>query len=74
MKMTVISDRCKGCGLCSSVCPKGIIAMQTEQRNSKGYFTAACTDDEKCICCTMCALICPDCAIVIDKPEKEAES
>jgi formate hydrogenlyase subunit 6/NADH:ubiquinone oxidoreductase subunit I len=24
------------------------------------------------VCCTMCALICPDCAIVIDKPDKEA--
>lgn len=75
MKMKVIPDRCKGCGLCVSVCPKKIIAMQTERRNKKGYFTAECTDDEQCVCCTVCALICPDCAIVIDKPdtaEKEA--
>lgn len=74
MKMTVIPDRCKGCGLCATVCPKKIISIQTERRNKKGYFTAVCTDDEKCVCCTSCALICPDCAIIIDKPEKDKEA
>lgn len=73
MKMTVISERCKGCGLCVSVCPKKIVRIQTERRNKRGSFTAECTDDSACVCCTRCALICPDCAIVIDKPEKEAK-
>ncbi|CDA72656.1 2-oxoglutarate ferredoxin oxidoreductase delta subunit [Ruminococcus sp. CAG:579] len=72
MKMKVIEDRCKGCGLCISVCPKKILAMQTEKRNKRGCFTAVCTDQQACVCCTMCALICPDCAIEIDKPDKEA--
>ena len=38
-----------------------------EKRNEKGYFTAACIDDAKCIGCAMCAIMCPDCAIVVEK-------
>ena len=66
MKMEVIADRCKGCGLCVSVCPKKIVAIQTESRNNKGFFTAVCIDEDSCITCAMCAQICPDCAIEIN--------
>ena len=27
-KMQVIFERCKGCGLCTTVCPKQIVALQ----------------------------------------------
>lgn len=60
-------ERCKGCGLCVTVCPKKIVALQKEHRNEKGYFTAVCTDQDACISCAMCASICPDCAITIQK-------
>lgn len=36
-KMQVRFERCKGCGLCVSVCPKKIVKLQTEKRNEKGY-------------------------------------
>ena len=39
-KMTVISERCKGCGLCTAACPKKIVEIQKEKRNKKGYFYA----------------------------------
>ena len=42
-KMQVRFERCKGCGLCVTVCPKQIVALQKEHRNEKGYFTAECT-------------------------------
>ena len=61
-KMQVRFERCKGCGLCVTVCPKQIVALQKEHRNEKGYFTAECTDQDACISCAMCAMICPDCA------------
>ena len=35
-KMQVIFERCKGCGLCTTVCPKQIVALQKEKR--KGLF------------------------------------
>ena len=66
-KMQVRFERCKGCGLCVTVCPKQIVALQKEHRNEKGYLTAECTDQDACISCAMCAMICPDCAITIQK-------
>lgn len=66
-KITVDFERCKGCGLCATACPKKIVAMQQEKRNRKGFFTAACIDDNSCIGCAMCATMCPDCAITVEK-------
>ncbi len=73
MKMNVIAERCKDCGLCVSVCPKKIVKLQTEHRNSRGHFTAICTDQDTCISCAMCATMCPDCAIVIEKMDENKE-
>lgn len=66
-KITVDFERCKGCGLCATACPKKIVAMQQEKRNRKGFFTAVCIDDNSCIGCAMCATMCPDCAITVEK-------
>ena len=62
-------DRCKGCELCASFCPKKIIAMDT-QVNAKGYCPAMITDQEACIGCQSCATVCPDCAIEIYMEEE----
>lgn len=64
-KMNVEFDRCKGCGLCTTACPKNIVEIQRDKLNKKGYCTAVCIDDEKCIGCGFCAMMCPDCAITI---------
>ncbi len=64
-KMKVEFDRCKGCGLCTTACPKKIVEIQQDKLNKKGYYTAVCVDDEKCIACGFCAMMCPDCAITI---------
>jgi 2-oxoglutarate ferredoxin oxidoreductase subunit delta len=62
-------ERCKGCGLCVSVCPKGVLAMSVEL-NTKGYYPAYQEHPENCIHCTMCCLICPDAAIrITETPE-----
>lgn len=65
--ITVNFEKCKGCALCTSVCPKNIVVIQKENRNSKGYFTATCTDSSKCVGCAMCAMMCPDCAITVER-------
>ncbi len=59
-------DRCKGCGLCVSVCPKQILALE-EGTNIKGYCPARCTAPEQCVGCASCARICPDSIITIRK-------
>ena len=66
-KMTVITERCKGCALCTTACPKNIVSLQKEKRNKKGYFYAVCTDEEKCIGCAFCARMCPDAVITVEK-------
>lgn len=58
---------CKGCGLCTRACPKGIIALSGTKINAKGYHPAEVTDMSKCIGCTSCARTCPDVAIRIEK-------
>lgn len=59
--------RCKGCGLCTNVCPVNIVALQKDKINLKGYTPAGVTDPEKCIGCTNCALMCPDEVITVER-------
>ncbi len=68
-KVTFLEEKCKGCSLCVSVCPKTIIQLDDEKLNAKGYNPAfiAENDQEKCIACAMCAKMCPDCVITVEK-------
>jgi 2-oxoglutarate ferredoxin oxidoreductase subunit delta len=66
-KVTFQTDRCKGCGLCVSACPKGILAISANEINNKGYSPAVMTDQDKCIGCAFCATMCPDCIITVEK-------
>lgn len=60
-------ERCKGCGLCISVCPKKIVIVRKDKINSKGFHPAGITEMDKCIGCAFCAVICPDCVIEVEK-------
>jgi len=53
-------DRCKGCGLCVSVCPVHILELAEDEFNAKGYPPVEVTDPQACTGCAMCATICPD--------------
>ena len=65
-KVTFREERCKGCELCTKVCPKKIIVIASKF-NSKGYRPAVCLDEKQCIGCTLCAKTCPDVVIEIHK-------
>jgi len=69
--IVIETDRCKGCGLCSAVCPTGIVFMDDAVMNVKGYQPAAVSDMDKCLGCGYCALVCPDVAIYVQRLEKE---
>ena len=66
-KTTIQTERCKGCGLCTTVCPRKILELDTEHLNAKGYTPARVTDMEKCIGCAICATMCPDVAITVER-------
>lgn len=59
-RVIVDEDRCKGCKLCTSVCPQDILVM-SEALNARGYHPAQLVDLQgKCTGCGLCAVICPD--------------
>ncbi len=66
-RITVLEDKCKGCGLCVEFCPKRIIKLSQTQINKKGYHPAELIDDTKCIGCAACATMCPDVAIIVER-------
>ena len=66
-RLTFDRDRCKGCELCISVCPKHILALDMTSANVKGDHPAGVTDLSQCIACASCAMICPDSVITVEK-------
>lgn len=66
-KVKFYEERCKGCRLCTTVCPKKIVVMNDDRLNLKGFHPAGITDMDKCIGCAFCAIICPDCVIEVSK-------
>ena len=63
-------DRCKGCGLCITVCPKNVLEISADV-NTKGYFPAYQARAEDCIFCSACCIMCPDVAISITETSEE---
>ena len=66
-KITINEELCKGCGLCTTVCPKNLLVLSKDKLNGKGYHPAEMTDESKCISCAFCATMCPDCVIEVRK-------
>ncbi len=62
------ADRCKGCELCTTVCPVNIVIM-SDILNASGSRVAALSDAKKCTACLRCARICPDMAIEVERQE-----
>jgi 2-oxoglutarate ferredoxin oxidoreductase subunit delta len=64
------SELCKGCYLCESVCPLGLISV-SDKLNQKGYYPAYYREQDmeieehQCKGCALCAVVCPDIAIEV---------
>ena len=74
-RIVVDETHCKGCTLCTMVCPKDLIAMASDRLTPKGYHPAELIDpDGECTGCAICAVICPDAAISVYRfiPAREA--
>lgn len=57
---------CKGCALCISACPKGLLDFSGDT-NDQGYHPVYLKDRDKCNYCGLCAIMCPDIAITVQK-------
>jgi 2-oxoglutarate ferredoxin oxidoreductase subunit delta len=65
-RIEVSAALCKGCELCTTVCPKDLIVMATDHFTPKGIHPARLRDpDGECTGCAICAVICPDAAITV---------
>ena len=64
-RIVIDEDRCKGCELCTTVCPFDLVHM-ADHYNAKGYRPSVFVDPEgKCTGCTVCAMMCPDVVISV---------
>jgi 2-oxoglutarate ferredoxin oxidoreductase subunit delta len=64
--VAIETDRCKGCALCTRVCPQDILYMSRSSFNARGYRPVELVDpDGKCTGCALCALMCPDVVLTI---------
>ncbi|HIY15348.1 4Fe-4S binding protein [Alistipes sp. An66] len=72
IKGTIVVDRerCKGCGVCVSVCPCDVLALSAEV-NGKGYPVARMANPDACTGCASCAVICPDSVITVYRQKFE---
>jgi 2-oxoglutarate ferredoxin oxidoreductase subunit delta len=66
-------DRCKGCGLCTTVCPAHILRLSEGRFNAKGYHPVEVTDPEACTGCAMCATMCPDVVLTVYRQRRRAQ-
>ena len=55
-KFQIVSEKCKGCGLCRKECPEKIIAGERKKPHV--------IDAAKCIRCGKCYEVCPFSAVV----------
>lgn len=62
----VDNERCKGCGVCVSICPTKAIALNVKV-NSMGYNYCYMENTDACIGCSACGMICPDSVITVFK-------
>jgi 2-oxoglutarate ferredoxin oxidoreductase subunit delta len=58
--LDIASDRCKGCELCITACPKHCLELSMGVVNALGHHPIRLTDAAACTSCALCARICPD--------------
>ncbi len=58
-EVNVNIDRCKGCYVCASHCPKGCLE-KGDTINASGYVAIRRVEAASCIGCGLCVLACPE--------------
>jgi 2-oxoglutarate ferredoxin oxidoreductase subunit delta len=63
--LSIAVDRCKGCELCVTVCPRGVLALDVGVVNRLGYHPVRLTEAAACTSCAICARVCPDAVFTV---------
>lgn len=61
----IVPELCKGCDICVSVCPTGVLLLEDNERSVHGVIVKV-DAPEYCTGCMLCELRCPDFAIYVD--------
>ena len=72
--VVIDEDRCKGCGLCVTVCPTHALRMAEGRFNIKGYSPVEVADPEACTGCGVCTIICPDVVFAAYREKRKRSS
>jgi 2-oxoglutarate ferredoxin oxidoreductase subunit delta len=73
-RILIDEGRCKGCALCTHVCPHNLVRLASHF-NAKGYQPAEFVDPEgACTACANCATMCPDLAITVYRTSSDSTS
>jgi len=59
---------CKGCHICISVCPHGVLE-KAEVVDNRGFYLPVVVHLDACKVCHMCEMECPDFAISVTEEE-----
>lgn len=70
-EVTIIKDRCKGCGFCIEFCPNQVLDFSLEF-NAKGYHPPVVVKHGECVNCDLCEIICPEFSIYTVLKERRA--
>ncbi len=66
----LILERCKGCQLCVTYCPRGVLEM-SHLFNAKGYHPPQVRYPGRCVACGLCSMLCPEFAIYVVEATRE---
>ncbi len=72
-KVKILTEYCKGCLLCVSVCPKHLLEPADALSEFGIQPVEVVGDPAECTGCMSCVLMCPDAAIEIIAAEPAAE-
>jgi 2-oxoglutarate ferredoxin oxidoreductase subunit delta len=70
--LAIREEHCKGCELCVTACPHGVLVLDTAVVNRLGYHPVRLTDAAGCTSCAICARVCPDAVFTVFARPKEA--
>ena len=68
-KVTISMKHCKGCALCTEVCPKHALKMSGILSDA-GLEIVSFDETKECSGCLLCTLMCPDAAITVKVDEE----